>query len=192
MYAYSAIHKAKGWSASGLNGPFTACLAVITACKRSCGKVTFSQASVCLQGEGGEGSHVTITHSALSTYPASPRRGTYANPPPPPPTKRIRAPSLSPDIGPTPSLPGPRQTWHLGTYPLTPSPFPSPLDMVPSPLLASDGHNAGNLFKLVHLRTYPFPNWYGHLVAGIETCTVGKWVVRIMLECCLVTDHKGK
>ena len=131
MCAYSAIHKAKGWFASGLNGPFTACLVAL--------KVTFSQASVCLQGVGGEGSHVTITHGALSTYPTSTRRGTYR------PPKRRTVPSLFQDIGPTPSLPGngtqvPTPSPDMGPWYLPPYPSPSPLDMVPSPLLASDGH----------------------------------------------------
>ena len=42
----------------------------------------------------------------------------------------------------------------------------------------------GDLFKLVHLRT---PYWYWHLVAT-EAYTVGKRVVRFLLECFLVNE----
>ena len=44
----------------------------------------------------------------------------------------------------------------------------------------------GNLFKLVHLRTYPTPQ-YWHQVVAIETHTIGKQAVHILLECFLVT-----
>ena len=41
----------------------------------------------------------------------------------------------------------------------------------------------GNLFKLVHLRTYPHGYW--HLVVAIETRTIGKQAVSKVPECCL-------
>ena len=39
-------------------------------------------------------------------------------------------------------------------------------------------------FKLVHLRTHPDQYW--HLVVAIETCTVGKWAVGILLQECFL------
>ena len=42
----------------------------------------------------------------------------------------------------------------------------------------------GDLFKLVHLRTYPLPHWFWHLVAEVRT--VDKRAVRILLEYLLV------
>ena len=66
--------------------------------------------------------------------------------------------------------PLPSQTSDLDTYLL---------------LLTSGGHHwrPVQLFKLVHLRANPHQYW--QLVVAIETCTVGKWTVRIVFIWCL-------
>ena len=47
----------------------------------------------------------------------------------------------------------------------------------------------GDLFKLVHLRTYPYQYW--HLVVVTEAHTVGKRALRILLEYFLVLTCSG-
>ena len=63
------------------------------------------------------------------------------------------------------------QTWGL-TPPHSPT---------PTLLLTSGGHHRRPV-QTCSLRTYPPAHWYWHLVVATE------WVVRILLECCLVAN----
>ena len=83
-------------------------------------------------------------------------------------------------------IPSPRhQTWGP-----TPSP---PLDIRPGDLLLPCHWQlvviSGDLFKLVQLRIYML--WHWDLVVATETCMLGKWVVWILLECCLVSNKNA-
>ena len=52
--------------------------------------------------------------------------------------------------------------------------------------LQTNSGSRQNLFKLVHLRTYPLLSKYWHLVVATETWTVGQMGGTHLLECCLV------
>ena len=76
------------------------------------------------------------------------------------------------------------ETWDL--------PPPCTSNLGPTPCYWHLVIITGNLFKLVHLRTYhrfPPPPKCWNLVVVIETCMVAKRAVRILLECCLVPSE---
>ena len=78
---------------------------IITACKRSCEKVMFSQVSVCPQGFGVGTSHASWDRSHSRVPLPPPSRHKTGGPTPPPPGYQT--------WGPTPHLPWPskHQTW---------------------------------------------------------------------------------
>ena len=57
-------------------------------------------------------------------------------------------------------------------------------DMVSNPCTTDTGHHWRRV-QTCSLNDIP-PNQYRHLVVATETCTVGKWAVHTLLECCLV------
>ena len=108
---------------------------------QSCGKVLLSQVSVILFGEP-----LPMMHWDMGTPLPSPRHGTW-----------VSTPSLLP------------RRWDLGTYLLAPATDICWWWLETWDLLPCYWHLvliAGDLFKLVHLRTYP--HQYGHLVVATE------------------------
>ena len=80
----------------------------------------------------------------------------------------------------------------VGVCPLdTPYPLPPDIPHPPSgytlpPLLVTFGGHHWKPVQTCSLEVLFPPHHYWHLVVAIETHTVGKWAVCILLECCLV------
>ena len=84
--------------------------------------------------------------------------------------------------------------WKWDLYILPPDMGPGE----PTPLLLTSGGRHWRHVQMCSLedltpRPSHYPHCqYRHLMVATETCTVGKWVVRILLECCLILDLLGQ
>ena len=123
------------------------------------------------------GSHVIINHDALDTLYEVPSPSPSTGPTPLPPTWNLGPPHPWPqppylNMGET--LDHPNLPWHGILVPLAPV----------TPLLVTSG---GHHWRPVQTFSPEDPHQYWHLVATTEANTVGKWAVRILLECALAT-----